>query len=81
MQKNMITTTFELPGYTIVESFGIISGVSTRFFSYNKAMQKAFDLMIKNATELGANAIVGLCFNSTIYEVFVCGTAVMVSKK
>jgi len=109
MQKNMITTTFELPGYTIDESLGVVRGISVRsrsalgnigagietFFGgtittyvnlCEKTREIAFDLMIKHAEELGANAVVGLRYDSNeiavgVTEVLVYGTAVKASKK
>jgi len=109
MKENMITTAFELPGYTIVESFGIVKGISVRSRSLignmagaikalfggtigvyvglcEKTRKSAFDTMIKHAEEVGANAIVGVRYDSNeimagITEVLVYGTAVIVSKK
>jgi len=108
VQKNMITTSFELPGYSIVESLGVVRGISVRSTSAlgnigarietfwggtistyvnlcEKTRQIAFDLMIKHAEELGANAVVGLRYDSNeiavgVTEVLVYGTAAIVSK-
>ena len=50
-----------------------------------QARSEAFDMMIKNAEELGANAVVGIRYDATdiangIAEVLCYGTAVVVKK-
>ena len=48
--------------------------------------EQAFDLMLQHAAELGANAVVGMCYDATeimqgVTEVLAYGTAVYVEKK
>ena len=51
-----------------------------------KTREDAFDLMLKHATEMGANAVVGVRYDATeimqgMTEVLAYGTAVVVEKK
>jgi|SRR5215207_4455013 uncharacterized protein YbjQ (UPF0145 family) len=104
----LTTTTFELPGYRVVRSFGVVRGIIVRsrsiignlgaslqrLFGGNislytslceQARQDAFDQMISQAGELGANAVVGVRYDATeigvgVTEVLCYGTAVHVER-
>jgi uncharacterized protein YbjQ (UPF0145 family) len=105
----MVTTTFELAGYTTVKNLGVARGIVVRsrslvgsigagiqsLFGGNitlftqlseKSRSHAFDLLLEHASEMGANAIVGVRYDATelaagITEVLAYGTAVVVEKK
>ena len=102
----LTTTTFELPGYRVVKSFGVVRGIIVRsrsivgnigagiqsLFGGNislytslceRARDDAFRQMLAHASELGANAVVGVRYDATeigagITEVLCYGTAVTV---
>jgi uncharacterized protein YbjQ (UPF0145 family) len=102
----LTTTTFELPGYRVIKSFGVVRGIIVRSRSvignmgasiqaifggnislYTDLCERtrgdAFNLMLKHAGELGANAVVGVRYDATeiaagITEVLCYGTAVYV---
>ena len=108
IEKEMVTTAFDLPGYKIVKNIGMARGVIVRSRSIigtiggglqtifggditlftelcEKARRDAFELMLKNAKEMGANAIIGARYDATgvgsgITEVLAYGTAVIVEK-
>lgn len=105
MDSSMTTTTFELPGYRLVRSLGVVRGVTVRsrglvgqfaaglrsiaggkIHEYvalcEETRSEAFDLMLKHAEELGANAIIGVRYDATemaenMTEVLAYGTAVV----
>lgn len=109
IDHSMVTTTFELAGYTTVKNIGVARGIVVRsrslvgsvgagiqsLFGGNitlftqlseKSRSHAFDLLLEHASELGANAIVGMRYDATelaagITEVLAYGTAVVVEKK
>ena len=77
---------------SIVGSIGaglqsLVGGDITLFTQLSeKSRQHAFDLLLEHASELGANAVVGLRYDATelgagITEVLAYGTAVVVEKK
>jgi uncharacterized protein YbjQ (UPF0145 family) len=102
----LTTTTFELPGYRVTKSFGVVRGIIVRsrsvignfgasiqsIFGGNislytslceRAREDAFNLMLKHAGDLGANAVIGVRYDATeigqgITEVLCYGTAVFV---
>ncbi len=102
------STTFDLPGYHIVESRGIVRGIIVRsrsvfgtfaasvetifggnisFFTSlcEKARADAFDIMLAHAQNLGANAVIGVRYESTelmrgVSEVLCYGTAVVIEE-
>ena len=102
----LTTTTFELPGYRVIKSFGVVRGIIVRSRSIignwgasiqavfggnislytdlcERTREDAFNLMLKHAGELGANAVVGVRYDATeiaagITEVLCYGTAVYV---
>ncbi len=104
----MVTTTLELPGYRIVQNFGISRGIIVRsrslignigagiqtLFGGNitllsslceDAREHAYQLMLKHAAEMGANAVIGFRYDATeimggVTEVLAYGTAVRVEK-
>jgi uncharacterized protein YbjQ (UPF0145 family) len=106
MEKNNVTTVLELPGKTIIKSFGVVRGITVRSRSIfgtiggalhtivggnitlftslcEKTRQESFELMIKHAEEMGANAIIGVRYDanevmSGVTEVLCYGTAVLV---
>lgn len=106
MDKNNITTAFELPGKTIVKNFGMVRGITVRsrsvvgtfgaslqtIFGGNislftelceKSREESFELMIKHADSLGANAIISVRYDANevmggVAEVLCYGTAVEV---
>ena len=65
----------------------LVGGNITLFTALSeKSRQHAFDLLLEHASELGANAVVGLRYDATelgagITEVLAYGTAVVVEKK
>ena len=101
----MVTTTLELPGYRIVQSFGVVRGIVVRSRSIvgnilatfqvmiggnltiyaalcERARQEAYELLLKHAAELGANAVIGMRYDandvvSGVTEVLAYGTAVL----
>jgi uncharacterized protein YbjQ (UPF0145 family) len=102
----LTTTTFDLPGYQVAKSFGIVRGIIVRsrsvvgnfgagiqaLFGGNisiyttlceRARDDAFREMLSHASELGANAVIGVRYDATevapgITEVLCYGTAVFV---
>jgi len=102
----LTTTAFELPGYRIVRSHGVVRGIIVRsrsifgnigagiqsLFGGNislytelceRARNDAFEQMLAHASELGANAVIGVRYDATeigngITEVLCYGTAVSV---
>jgi len=103
---NMVTTQFELDGFHVTRTLGVVRGIVVRSRSIfgtigaglqtlvggnitlltnlcEKTRQEAFDLMLKHAAELGANAVVGARYDATevmqgVTEVLAYGTAVFV---
>jgi uncharacterized protein YbjQ (UPF0145 family) len=108
MESNMTSTTFEIHGYKIVKTLGVVRGIIVRsrsiignigaaiqsLFGGNitlytelceRARKDSFEMLLKHAEELGANAIVGVRYDATeigagITEVICYGTAVVVKK-
>lgn len=108
MDNSMTSTTFELPGYRVTRSLGVVRGVTVRsrglvgqfaaslrtigggkIYEYvslcEETRAEAFDLMVKHAEQLGANAIIGVRYDATelaenMTEVLAYGTAVWVEK-
>ncbi len=108
MDTKLITTTFTLEGYKIIEQLGVVRGIAVRsrsiignfgaaiqtIFGGNisifaelceNARQEAFSIMIKHATALESNAIIGVRYDATevmdgVTEMVCYGTAVKVEK-
>ncbi len=102
----MTTTAFTIDGYRIVETLGVVRGITVRSRSIfgtigaslqtlvggnitlfselcEKTRAEAFDMMITHATEMGANAVIGVRYDATevmdtVSEVLCYGTAVVV---
>ena len=110
MRNMIVTTTFTVEGYSIVEYKGIVRGIIVRaptiaqgflgglkniiggqIGAYTtmceQARQTAYDAMVSHATQMGANAIVGVHYDAaevvsagSATEVLCYGTAVVISK-
>lgn len=106
MKPEMTSTTFNLDGYRITESKGMVRGIIVRarsifgtiggsiqtlfggnislFTSLCEGARKdSFNLMLKNADEVGANAVIGVRYDTGeimqgVSEVLCYGTAVVV---
>jgi uncharacterized protein YbjQ (UPF0145 family) len=106
---SMTTTQFELPGFQLVRSLGVVRGIIVRSRSVfgtigaslqtlvggnislltdlcEKAREDAFEVMLDHASQLGANAVVGVRYDATeimqgVTEVLAYGTAVIVDPK
>ncbi|HKR29794.1 MAG TPA: YbjQ family protein [Terriglobales bacterium] len=104
----MVSTSFDLPGYRVVRTLGVVRGIVVRSRSIfgtigaglqtlvggnitlltnlcEKTRAEAFDLMLKHAGDLGANAVVGARYDATeimqgVTEVLAYGTAVVVER-
>jgi len=104
--ERMTTTAFTLDGYRIVESLGVVRGITVRSRSVigtigaalqtfiggeitlftelcERTRQEAFRLMTTHATEIGANAVIGVRYDANevmdgVTEVLAYGTAVIV---
>ncbi len=102
----MTTTAFTIDGYKIVETLGVVRGITVRsrsiFGTIGASLQtlvggnitlfselcertraEAFDMMLRHAAEMGANAVVGVRYDATevmdtVSEVLCYGTAVIV---
>lgn len=105
----MTTTQFELPGFQLVRSLGVVRGIIVRSRSLfgtigaglqtlvggnislltnlcEKTREDAFEVMLDHASQLGANAVVGVRYDATeimqgVTEVLAYGTAVIVEQK
>jgi uncharacterized protein YbjQ (UPF0145 family) len=104
--SSMVTTAFELDGYRITRTLGVVRGITVRSRSLignigaglqtivggnitiltklcEQTRAEAFDIMVLHASEVGANAIVGVRYDATeimsgATEVLAYGTAVVV---
>ena len=104
--RRMTSTTFDLPGYRVLETLGVVRGITVRsrsiFGTIGGALQtvvggnitlftdlceqtrgEAFDMLLTHATEIGANAVLGVRYDATevmdgVTEVLCYGTAVVV---
>ena len=105
MNHALTTTAFNLDGYRITRTLGVVRGIIVRsrsivgnigaglqtLFGGNislytslceKTRSDAFDLMLKHAEQLGANAVIGIRYDATevmagVTEVLCYGTAVI----
>ena len=103
---NMVTTQFELDGFRVTRTLGVVRGIVVRSRSIfgtigaglqtlvggnitlltelcEKTRENAYELMIQHATQMGANAIIGVRYDATevmngVTEVLCYGTAVVV---
>lgn len=106
VSHDMVTTQFELEGYRVLRTLGVVRGITVRSRSIfgtigaglqtlvggnitlltnlcEKTRAESFDLMLRHAGELGANAVVGARYDATeimngVTEVLAYGTAVVV---
>jgi len=77
---NMVTTQFELDGFKVVRTMGVVRGIVVRSRSIigtigasislftqlcEKTRAEAFDLMLLHAGQLGGNAVVGARYDAT----------------
>jgi len=104
----LTTTTFDLPGYRVLKTFGVVRGIIVRSRSIvgnigaglqsliggnisiytslcERTREEAFNQMLTQAGQLGANAVVGIRYDATeinagITEVLCYGTAVYVER-
>lgn len=102
----IVTTTFEIPGYVVTETLGLVRGNTIRARNIGKdilailrnlaggevreytkmlaeAREQAIDRMLEEAESLGANAVVGVRFQTSMVmqgaaEMLCYGTAVTV---
>jgi uncharacterized protein YbjQ (UPF0145 family) len=108
MDHALVTTNFQLDGYRIVKSLGVVRGIVVRsrsvFGNLGAAIQilfggnitlytelcertrgDAFELMIRHAADVGANAVIGFRYDATeimggVTEVLAYGTACVVER-
>lgn len=108
MDHALVTTNFQLDGYRIVKSLGVVRGIVVRSRSlvgnlgaaiqilfggnitlYTELCERtrsdAFELMIRHAADLGANAVIGFRYDATeimggVTEVLAYGTACVVER-
>jgi uncharacterized protein YbjQ (UPF0145 family) len=106
MNPAMTTTTFDLEGFRVTRSLGVVRGITVRsrsivgtiggslqtIFGGNitlftelceKTREEAFEMMLRHASEMGANAVIGVRYDATellqgVTEVLCYGTAVTV---
>jgi uncharacterized protein YbjQ (UPF0145 family) len=106
MSPAMTTTTFNLEGFRVTRSLGVVRGITVRsrsivgtiggslqtIFGGNitlftelceKTREEAFEMMLRHAREMGANAVIGVRYDATellqgVTEVLCYGTAVTV---
>jgi uncharacterized protein YbjQ (UPF0145 family) len=106
MSPAMTTTTFDLEGFRVTRSLGVVRGITVRsrsivgtiggslqtIFGGNitlftelceKTREEAFEMMLRHASEMGANAVIGVRYDATellqgVTEVLCYGTAVTV---
>lgn len=108
VERNMVTTAFELHGFRVTRDLGIVRGITVRSRSIfgtiggslhtlvggnitaftnlcEKAREEAFELMLRHAAEMGANAIIAMRYDANevldgVTEILAYGTAVMVER-
>src|SRR5678816_3625683 len=95
MNAAMTTTTFTLEGFRVTRSLGVVRGITVRSRSIvggnitlftelcEKTREEAFEMMLRHAGEMGANAVIGVRYDATellqgTTEVLCYGTAVVV---
>ena len=106
MNRELITTAFELPNHRIARCLGLVRGITVRSRSVvgtvgaalqtivggnitlltelcEQSRAEAFEIMIRHASDVGANAIVAVRYDATeimrgLTEVLCYGTAVVV---
>jgi uncharacterized protein YbjQ (UPF0145 family) len=106
LPHHMVTTAFEIVGFKVARSLGVVRGITVRSRSvagtlggvlhtlkggnitaFTKlcevARAEAFEIMVQHASEMGANAIIGMRYDANdimggVTEVLAYGTAVIV---
>ena len=106
MDPKMTTTTFDLEGFRVTRSLGVVRGITVRSRSIvgtvggalqtilggnitifaelcERTRAEAFEMMLRHAREMGANAVIGVRYDATellqgVTEVLCYGTAVTV---
>ena len=106
MDPKMTTTAFDLQGFRVTRSLGVVRGITVRsrsivgtiggslqtIFGGNitlftslceKTREEAFEMMLRHAREMGANAVIGVRYDARellqgVTEVLCYGTAVTV---
>jgi uncharacterized protein YbjQ (UPF0145 family) len=106
MDPKMTTTAFDLQGFRVTRSLGVVRGITVRSRSIvgtiggslqtilggnitifaelcEKTRAEAFEMMLRHAREMGANAVIGVRYDATellqgVTEVLCYGTAVTV---
>jgi uncharacterized protein YbjQ (UPF0145 family) len=106
MNAAMTTTTFDLEGFRVTRSLGVVRGITVRSRSIvgtiggslqtilggnitifaelcERTRAEAFEMMLRHAREMGANAVIGVRYDATellqgVTEVLCYGTAVTV---
>lgn len=106
LSHHMVTTAFEIEGFRVVRTLGVVRGITVRSRSIvgnigaafqtivggnitvftklcEQTRAEAFDIMVLHASELGANAVIGMRYDATeimqgVSEVLAYGTAVVV---
>jgi uncharacterized protein YbjQ (UPF0145 family) len=104
----MTSTTFDVPGYYVGQSLGLVRGIVVRsrsvfgnigagvqmIFGGNitiytsmceQARENAYEIMLEQAQNVGANAVIGVRYDATeimrgVTEVLCYGTAVVVEE-
>ena len=104
----MTTSAFEIPGYRISRSLGIVRGIVVRSRSVlgsigaslqtivggditlftelcEKTRNDAFERMLQHAAQMGADGVIGVCYDATelmhgVTEVLCYGTGVKLQK-
>jgi uncharacterized protein YbjQ (UPF0145 family) len=108
MDHSKTTTSFDISGYNVTKTLGVVRGIIVRsrsifgnigagfqtIFGGNitilselceRTREDAYDIMLKQAESLGANAVIGVRYESTeilagVTEVLCYGTAVIVKE-
>src|SRR5512132_31022 len=106
MNSAMTTTTFNLDGFRVTRTLGVVRGITVRSRSIvgtvggalqtliggnitlftelcERTRAEAFDMMLRHAEQIGANAVIGVRYDATelmqgVTEVLCYGTAVTV---
>ncbi len=106
IDHTLTTTSFNLHGYRVVKTLGVVRGITVRsrsiFGTFGASLQtivggnitlftelcektraEGFELMLRHAAEIGANAVIGIRYDATevmdgVTEVLCYGTAVVV---
>ena len=106
LSPHMVTTAFNLDGFRVVRTLGVVRGITVRSRSIfgtlggtlhtlvggnitaftrlcEVARAEAFEIMVQHASEIGANAVIGMRYDANeimngVTEVLAYGTAVVV---